>query len=56
MTQERFDRGLDMKPTMSVVSMKDYEDVAVRTQRNKSLQTAIRMELVKVGMALESEM
>ena len=49
MTQERFDRGLDMKPTMTVVSMKDYEDVAVRTQSNKSLQTAIRMEFGQGG-------
>lgn len=40
---------------MSVVSMKDYEDVAVRTQSQKELQTAIRMELVKVGVMGRSE-
>lgn len=37
-----------MDPPLIVVSMKDYEDVAVRTQTNPTLQKAVREELVQV--------
>ena len=45
---KRHDEGLTVDPPLIVVSMKDYEDVAVRTQTNPTLQKAVREELVQV--------
>lgn len=44
--------SVDMKVGVSVAcEAKDYEDVAVKTQRDPVLKVGIRMELMHVGVA-----